>query len=253
MTDMLAYHNNPELKAGIMEQIRAHRLADEIAQGAYYAANGTVKACAVGCVLHDPEGGHQRYESEFGIPAQLAYLEDGLFESMSPEAALAWPERFMGAIAPGADLSGVWPRFAIWLMVDEKWGVVGATDDAEVQSICRRVAEGYRRALDSDPLSDEDAAALTWDARAARAARAIWAARAARAAWGAAWAIRAAWDARDARAAWAAWAARDTRDAFVTASADYLIELLEGERPLPDPSARRGTLNTCFTSFSSRS
>jgi len=173
---LVAYHGDEALKTRIMAQIRAHREADEIAQGSYYRVNGKLKVCAVGCVLHDPDGGHAAYETEFGIPAQLAYLEDGLFESMELGLAKEWPARFMGAIQPGADLSKVWPQFAVWLMVDEKWGTINTTDDEEVKTICRRVAEGYQRAVDDNPLSDEDAQALAWaawDARAARAARVL--------------------------------------------------------------------------------
>jgi hypothetical protein len=247
---LVAYHGSEKLKTRIMAQVQAHREADEITHGAYYEYTGKLKVCAVGCVLHDRYGGHPQYESEFGVPVQLAYLEDGLFESMPLGDAKEWPARFMGAIRVGADLSKVWPAFAVWLMVDEKWGLVNVTNVEGVKAICRRVAEGYQRTIDDDPLSDKDAQALArdawaawdawdagdaWDARAARAARAArdagdawdaWDARAARAA-------RAAWDAWDARAAWAAWAAgaawaaRAARAACVKASADKLIELIE--------------------------
>src|ERR1019366_7741969 len=126
---------------------------------------------------------------ELGIPGQLAHLEDTIFESLPDELAQAWPERFMGAIGVGADLEEVWPRFAVWLMVDERWGVFGATDDEEVRAICRRVADGYTRTGDGDPPSDEEAATLAkdawsaWEARATVATADQWAARAARATW----------------------------------------------------------------------
>ena len=121
---LLAYHDDPGLKARVLERIAAHRAADEIQQGVYYAtSDGRAWVCAVGCVLHDPEGGHERYETKFGIPVQLAHLEDTLFETMATEQAKDWPRRFMSAIKVGADLSTVWPKFASWLMVDETWGV----------------------------------------------------------------------------------------------------------------------------------
>ena len=109
MSALVAYHGKPELKDETMAMIAAHRLADELAKGAYVRRNGKVAYCAVGCLLKDPEGGHMRYESEFGIPAQLAHIEDGIFESLPDELCRLWPERFMGAIRPGADLSLVWP------------------------------------------------------------------------------------------------------------------------------------------------
>ena len=235
---LVAYHGDVELKAKLMGKIEAHRLADELAKGAYVRTNGKTTYCAVGCLLEDPEGGHMRYESEFGIPAHLAHLEDVIFESLPDEQAWLWPERFMGAINPGADLSTVWPLFAVWMMVDEKWGVANTAEDDEVKAICRRVADGYQRKADGNPLSDEDAEAL---ARAARVAWAAWAARDVgdvRDAW-VAGAAGAAWAARDVGDVWVAgvaWAARDVRDAWVAgvawaawalASSDKLIGLLE--------------------------
>jgi uncharacterized protein YdbL (DUF1318 family) len=224
---MRAYHNDPALKERVMAKIAAHREADRIAKGAYVRrSNGKKKHCAVGCLLEDSNGGHMRYESEFGIPVQLAWLEDGIFESLPDEHAISWPERFMGAISVGADLGNVWPQMAIWLMVDKEWGIAHTTDDAEIQALCHRVADGYQRVADGNPLSVQDAEALAraardvWDARAAWA---VWAAWAARAVW-AAWAARAA---RDARAAWDAWDARAARAVFSLASSDKLIELLE--------------------------
>lgn len=213
---LIAYHGNPQLKAKILAQITAHREADEILQGAYYRTDGKVQVCAVGCVLHDPNGGHEQYEPEFGIPSVLAHLEDGMFESMELEHAKEWPYRFMNAIQPGADLSGVWPRLIEWMMIDEKWGLVNIVEAPDVKAVVQRVGEAYRRMNAGEVISDAEQKEIT------DATRAAWAARDARAAW----AARAARDARD------AWDARDARDAFVVASADKLIELLEAA-PVP--------------------
>lgn len=217
---LIAYHGNHELKTQVMAKIAAHRLADRIAKGAYVRKNGRTTYCAVGCLLEDPDGGHTQYESEFGIPAQLAYLEDGIFESLPEWLAIPWPERFMGAIPVGANLGTVWPAFAVWLMTDETWGVVNVARDEDVRAICRRVAEGYQHDIDGEPLSDADVEALARDARDA---------------WDA-WDAWAAWDARDAgaaRDAQAAWYARDIRAAgdaaratLAIAGADTLVALL---------------------------
>lgn len=217
---MLAYHGDAVLKDKLVAKIFAHRQADEIAQGAYVKKNGRTTYCAVGCLLEDPEGGHRRYESEFGIPAQLAHLEDSIFEALPEEAAKLWPERFMGAIPVGADLSKVWPNLAVWLMVDEKWGLVNTTEAEDVKAVCERIADAYTRIAAGDAISDLEAEEIT------NAARAAWAA------WDA-WATNAAWAARAARAARDAW---DARAAFVEASADKLVELL-AEAPIVEQVA----------------
>ena len=90
---MLAYHNDPQLKKQILEQLQRHYDADEIVKGRYWQ-NG--KGCAVGCTLYSNQ--HKEYESRFGIPEILAHLEDTIFEGLPNEEAKNWPIRFMSAI-----------------------------------------------------------------------------------------------------------------------------------------------------------
>jgi hypothetical protein len=111
---MIAYHNDPAQKTTILAQLAVHRAADELIKGRYWK-NG--KGCAVACTLHSSD--HAEYETRFGIPRILARLEDRIFEGLPNASAQAWPEQFMGAIRPGADLTMVWPRFALWLLTEE--------------------------------------------------------------------------------------------------------------------------------------
>lgn len=234
MIKLLAYHNDQSTKDEYLDRVRAHRAADEIVQGQYWR-NG--KGCAIGCTLHS--GDHEAYEAELGIPVRLAHLEDNIFEGLGVEAAKAWPERFLSAINPGADLSMVWPKFALWLLTDSKHGVIqyaGARD----QSAIVGVANLYRTWLDTGvkPSASEfrDAARDAADAARAAYAAAAYAVYAAvydaRAAYAAVYAARAAvyaaYAAADAAHAAAAYAARDAADAAPWETmADKLEELLK--------------------------
>ena len=111
---MLAYHNEPSVKTTILAELADHRQADALVQGYGYWKDG--KGCAVGCTIRS--GNHAEYETRFGIPQMLARLEDCIFEGLPVENARAWPERFMGAIRPGADLSRVGWQFLHWLLTD---------------------------------------------------------------------------------------------------------------------------------------
>ena len=71
MQTLIAYHNKPEIKSGILAQLELHKAADEIIKGQYWK-NG--KGCAVGCTIHGQD--HMQYETRFGIPVMLARLED---------------------------------------------------------------------------------------------------------------------------------------------------------------------------------
>jgi len=127
---VLAYHGDPALKAAVLAQMADHRAAERLVTGTYWSwtigrgtgtywswtigrGTGTYwswtigRGCAVGCLTHDPDGGHEEYPVRWGIPEELAWLEDSIFETLPLEDALAWPERFLAAIEPGADLSGV--------------------------------------------------------------------------------------------------------------------------------------------------
>lgn len=220
---MIAFHGKQDIKDKYLARVRAHRAADELVQGTGWKDG---KGCAVGCTLEAYD--HARYPDELGVPVELAFLEDRLFELQTKKDSDAWPERFLAAIEPGADLSRVWSRWAHWMLVDPEHGVVrhaaGWPDaEAAIREVARLWSEG------GTPSQFRAAAAAAWAAaRAAEAeAEAAWAARAA---WAAAWAAveaAAAWAAAEAAEAWAAARAW----AWVRAACDRLISLLQEVKP----------------------
>ena len=131
---MLAYHNDPTVKTAIIVQLEAHRAADQLIKGQYWEDG---KGCAVGCTVHSSN--HKAYERRFGIPEVLARLEDRIFEGLPNDRAMEWPVRFMSAIKPGADLSMVWPKFALWLLTEEV-----KTNRPQAAEAIARVADLYR-------------------------------------------------------------------------------------------------------------
>jgi len=173
---MRAYHNDPVIKAGILARLQAHYDADEIVKGHYWE-NGT--GCAVGCTVHSGE--HAEYEPRFGIPRGLARLEDTIFEHLPNSDAMGWPLRFMNAIAPGADLSRVWPEFLRWMLHSIALPSAGPDEAAEAAILdtiavfdnwlaTGTVDESMARAASSAANSAEYGAANRAANRAARAA-----------------------------------------------------------------------------------
>ena len=236
---MQAFHNNPAIKRKYLARVRRHRAADQLVKGKYWE-NG--KGCAVGCTIHGSD--HVAYEAELGIPRELAYLEDQVFENLPNALAQVWPARFLAACPVGADLSLVWPAFAVWLLTDPTTGTASLCNPAG------RVASAAVAALFQRQLDGGTVAVHEWQVArhaAAYAADAAYAATATAAAYAAADAAAYAADAAYAATATAAYAyayAYAAADAAAAAAypaartdhwvlmSDKLIELLKAP-PLP--------------------
>jgi hypothetical protein len=167
---MKAFHNDPAVKELYLSRVRAHRMADELIKGTYWKGG---KGCAVGCTVHS--GDHRAYEKELGVPRILARLEDGIFEKLPNELAMTWPERFLDAIPIGADLSLVWPKFAVWLLIDPKYGVLQFAKQNASKKAIQDVADAYQKAAEGaelklQPWADLRAAAAYAAASSASAA-----------------------------------------------------------------------------------
>ena len=205
--------------------MRVHAEADDLIRGTYGDTDsGRFRGCAVGCNIEVvtaalgveiERGDHEALGETIGVPAELLYLQDALFEGLQGDASSQFAVAFASALRDGQDLSRVSDLFLAETLRDDVLPLV--TDDhPSVRAAVTRVANGCADGWQND---DRDAAgaaaAAAWDAAGAAAA-------AARAAEAAAWAAEA--GARAARAAgaaaWAAWdAARDATRATAWAAA----------------------------------
>ena len=134
---MEAFHNNPSIKEKYLNRVQEHYQADQIIKGEYWQ-NG--KGCAVGCTVHSNI--HNKYESELGIPENIAHLQDTIFENLPNELAKEFPIQFLSAIKVGADLKNVSNLFTIWVLTDEKYGVL---QYAENKKIVQDVADALAK------------------------------------------------------------------------------------------------------------
>jgi hypothetical protein len=171
MKNLKAFHGSPALKAKYLARVRQHREADELVKGKYWEQG---KGCAVGCTLEDRynEDKHMAYETDLGIPVALARLEDSIFEGLPNAKAMLWPERFLDAIRPGADLTGVADKFMLAVLVDDQHGCVRHADERGKQAV-DGVAALLRRKIAGKTIT-----AAEWNAadHAAEAAAAAYAA-----------------------------------------------------------------------------
>jgi hypothetical protein len=230
---MFAFHNDAGMKSTILAGLATHRAADEIVQGRYWE-NG--KGCAVGCTLESirrmkgieniDHSSHRTAEKETGIPQILWRLEDRIFEGLPNELAKDWPEQFTSAIRPGADLTMIWPRFALWILKEELSQYVTkrpgtAAAIAEVADLYQEWSDTCKNPTAERWLKVRKTAYAAAYAYAAADAAAYAAADAAAAAY--------AYAAADAAAYAAAYASRASlaRQAAYQRQAEKLIELLK--------------------------
>jgi hypothetical protein len=146
--DIVAFHGDESIKLKYLVRVRAHRLADQIVKGQYWE-NG--KGCAVGCTLHS--GNHADFETELGIPGQLAYLQDVLFENLPIDEARMFPEHFLESIPVGADLYPAFWKFMLYLLLDDVYGLNRVEENKE---ILRQAAVLYERAIDGEEILLDD-------------------------------------------------------------------------------------------------
>jgi hypothetical protein len=220
MKMLIAYHGDAAVKEEYVQRVRAHREAEQLVQGYGYWKGG--KGCAVGCTIHGSD--HGKYETALGIPQKLARIEDGIFEGLPWERAKTWPEEFLQAITPGADLNLAADHFLHWLLVDDVDGVIRFAKTEEQKAVIAKVGAFYARQIAGESISAEkwyEVRDLAWRVRAAAADAAAFAAAAAAADAAAAAAYAAA-----AAAADAATAAATDRNKAVVKQADKLLELL---------------------------
>lgn len=141
---LLAFHNDPKVRAKYTRRVRLHAAHDEIVKGQYWE-NG--KGCAVGCILHSSD--HAAAESELGLPAWLMHLVDDIFEALSNADAKVFPAQFLRAIPTGADLAPVRDQFLAWLMDDaarDAWDARAAFVLASRDELLRLLAATKRAA-----------------------------------------------------------------------------------------------------------
>ncbi len=203
-----AFHGKQEVKDKYIERVQAHATADEIVKGKYWEDG---KGCAVGCTIEGSD--HERYETELGIPEQIAHIEDALFEELPNGTAKAFPLKFLEAIPVGADLSLVCAKLVVWQFEDEKYGLKHlkeVQEDKEVYGFCEEVVALYKRESAGDTptqgefrnLYEKIDRAWAWAGAGARTG-----------AWARAWA-----------GAWADY--EKLKDEAITATSEQLLTLL---------------------------
>ena len=217
---MLAFHNNPEIKAKFLERIES-----QIKKGLLRAGLGWDSETKCGCVIGSTicEYDHLKYADETGIPVEIAHLEDSIFEGLAndfdDDRHLVFAVEFIECIEVGADLSLVTPKFMVWLLDGDDSPIPRNNRNHKlVKDAIDGVAALHREWIETRVKPERE----RFEDAEARASNAAWVARAG----GAEGAARVAWVARAARAAETSWVSRTAWAAAHQTMKDKFIELL---------------------------
>lgn len=87
-------------------------------------------------------------DSDLGIPIYILVIEDLLYKALPSELSVTWMKRFFEAIPVGSDLSDVWRKYALWHLIDDKYGVINFAQNEEIKEYIRNVSNLYLNNLD---------------------------------------------------------------------------------------------------------
>lgn len=145
-------------KETTLAEYRKHIARDELITSSYGKdVNGKHFACAVGCLTGGSN--HELYPTLYGIPVQLAYLHDTIFEHRSghnPKDGQWWSYKFLEVIKKTADLSRVFSHIALWLLEDRRYGVVKFYPDNTHKPALMQVANLHKRIIAGDEVTNTE-------------------------------------------------------------------------------------------------
>lgn len=150
---MKAFNGEASVKEEYMARLAAHRENGDIVHDVEWKDG---KGGAVACTVHAYARGFDLFEKELGIPGRLARIEDRIFDGLRGVVAFQFPEQFLEAIEPGADLSLVPYRFYLRILDDDERGVSQARGLDNISKECEAVTACLKRILEGDESAKTD-------------------------------------------------------------------------------------------------
>ncbi|HEY9777483.1 MAG TPA: hypothetical protein V6C81_27215 [Planktothrix sp.] len=146
---LLSYKNSAQIKERFLQELQ--QMLDQMPGGLCLDSPG----------LGGWNSSYDKYTSlTIGIPGQLVYVHDALWNGVGEERARIWPLEFAGAVNVGVELNTVWPLFAVRLLTEVSAKVQDEALRAAIDSVSRLYQEN---AAATDVRWTETVAALQID------------------------------------------------------------------------------------------
>ncbi len=139
---LISFHGDQQVKDAHIAQLQFHYNADEIIQGQYWEDG---KGCDTGCSFHSDD--HNQWAIQLGIPKIIGMLRDRIFEGLSNKEAKEFPLLVSKATPVGVDLTPVWKKFLIWVLIDPSDGVIKYAKNDQTKKAISDVADLIEKSL----------------------------------------------------------------------------------------------------------
>ncbi|MGI4871323.1 MAG: hypothetical protein ACRYFX_09105 [Janthinobacterium lividum] len=153
-----AFRHEPALKAQCIARVAAHRAAGDLVRGVGVgqATPTGWRGSAIGCSFQTTTAPYVAAPTQLGVPPIVAGLLECFFDQLPDDQYQDWPEQFWQAIPVGADLSGVWPRFVQWLLLDSTHGLRRMAQSPEQGQAVEEAGARYAPHVDAPDASRTD-------------------------------------------------------------------------------------------------
>ncbi len=155
---MQAFLNKKEIKNDSISKLEKHIFQGDLTKSEYW--NGS-KGTAVGCTVQSFDC--SKYEVELGIPKDVAFLEDAVFNELPLTQGGPFAVNFLESINIGSDLSKLYSQIIIWQFEDVKYGLGSIKEvkrDIELYTYCEEVISLYKKERSGISVSPKEFEAL---------------------------------------------------------------------------------------------
>jgi len=152
---MVAFHGSEEVKAKCLARFMRHQELGKMCKYGYWS-DSEGQGCGAE-VRFGPTRNYEgrNYETEFGIPLDLAKIKFEIFDGMDSGKCQPFPVQFINSIKVGADLGQVADKFLYWLVEGQY------SEKSEGDEALKAVSNLYARKVKGGKVAPEE-----WDAAA---------------------------------------------------------------------------------------
>jgi hypothetical protein len=151
---LCAFNGDVNIKNNILIQLKNHYDNKQIIKSRGF--DNEKGGGAIECIIH--EEAYYKLQTNLGIPLTLGYVINNIYHGLQDKyLSQNLPFKFIESICVGADLTLVWPKFALWLIKDEKYGFSKFFKSSRKKNdLITYVINLYDRVIKNDNINNDE-------------------------------------------------------------------------------------------------